>query len=151
MKSNNFGGTSPYALTCEYSRVPIPCLFLLFRLVSWCPCLFILPSYWNKGFVSKVAEALWTKSRDEKLDVKPVIQKGLSLPWIRNIGSKSHQWQWRSQYRGKGGRVPPLTAKKIVKNREKERIIRKKSRNRGKIGKKRPKSGRFFHIAPPDK
>ena len=40
----------------------------------------------------------------------------------------------------KGGRVPPLTAKKMPKNREKE----------GKSG-KRGKSGRFFHFAPPDR
>ena len=48
--------------------------------------------------------------------------------------------QWRSQYRGKGGRVSPLTAKKIVKNREKEGKIREK---RGKIRKKLRKRGKI--------
>ena len=59
--------------------------------------------------------------------------------------------------RGKGGRFP-LWQRKIVKNREKERENREKerknkgkSRKRGKIGKKRPKSRRFFHFASPDK
>ena len=49
--------------------------------------------------------------------------------------------QWRSHWGGKGGRVPPLTAKNLPKNQEKE----------GKIGKKRQKSGKFFHFAPPDR
>ena len=55
--------------------------------------------------------------------------------------------QWRSHWGGKGGRVPPLTAKKMPK-------IRK---NSGKIGKKEEKSGRkvknrdFFHFDPPDR
>ena len=51
-----------------------------------------------------------------------------------------------------------LTAKKLWKigkkrgkNQEKERKIGKKLRKRRKIRKKRPKSGRFFHFAPPDK
>ena len=46
--------------------------------------------------------------------------------------------QWRSQYRGKGGRVPPLTAKKFAKNQEKRGKIGK---NQEKIGKKEEKSG----------
>ena len=60
--------------------------------------------------------------------------------------------------RGKGGRVPPLTAKKNAKNRGKEGEKREKIGKRGgksgkreKIGKQRQKSGRFFHFAPPDR
>ena len=46
--------------------------------------------------------------------------------------------QWRSQYRGKGGQSAPLTAKKIVKNREKQGKSREKERkNREKIEKNR--------------
>ena len=43
--------------------------------------------------------------------------------------------QWRSQYRGKGGRVPPLTAKNLPK-------IRKNREKRGKSGKIRKNSGK---------
>ena len=32
------------------------------------------------------------------------------------------QSQWHSQYKGKGGRVPPLTAKKLSKIRKREEI-----------------------------
>ena len=73
-------------------------------------------------------------------------------------------FQWRSQWGGKEGRVPPLTAKnfrksgKRGKNQENREKRGKKSGkggksrgNRGKIGKKRQKSGRFFHFAPPDR
>ena len=57
--------------------------------------------------------------------------------------------QWRSHWGGRGGRVPPLTAKNLPKNREKEG--KKNREKRGKIGKKSQKSGRFFHFAPPDR
>ena len=52
---------------------------------------------------------------------------------------------------GYGGRVPPLTAKKITKNREKTGKNQENREKRGKIGKKRLKSGRFFHFAPRDR
>ena len=42
--------------------------------------------------------------------------------------------QWRSHWGGKGGRVPPLTAKKMPKiGKNQEKI----GKNSGKIGKKR--------------
>ena len=49
---------------------------------------------------------------------------------------------------GTGGRVPPVTAKKLPKIAEKREKIGEK---RGKIGKKRQNSGRFFHFAAPDR
>ena len=49
-----------------------------------------------------------------------------------------------------GGRVPPLTVKKMPKIRKKRVKIKKKSGKTGEIGKKRQTSGRFFHFAPPD-
>ena len=48
--------------------------------------------------------------------------------------------QWRSHWGGKGGRVPPLTAKKMPK-------IGKNWGKSAKIGKKRQKAGNFFHFA----
>ena len=51
----------------------------------------------------------------------------------------------------KGGRVPPLTAKNLPKIRQKEGKNHEKSGKRGRIGKKRQKSGRFFHFAPQDR
>ena len=56
--------------------------------------------------------------------------------------------QWRSHRGGKGGSVPPLTAKKNAKNQEK---FRKNREKRGKIRKKSQKSGSFFHFDPPDR
>ena len=44
--------------------------------------------------------------------------------------------QWRSQYGGKGERVPLLDSKK-------------KNKNKNKNAKKREKIGKFFHFAPP--
>ena len=67
---------------------------------------------------------------------------------------------WRSQYGGKGSRVPPppLTAEKIAKNRGKEGKIKKKSgkegENQEKIGKKRKnreekvKIGKVLSLCP---
>ena len=60
---------------------------------------------------------------------------------------------------GARGQSAPLDGKKIFKNLEKEGKNREKERkNHEKIKKKRknreekqPKSGRFFHFAPPDK
>ena len=59
-----------------------------------------------------------------------------------------YSWQWRSHWGGKGGRVPPLTAKKLpkigekrVKNKEKREKIRK-------IGKKKAKIGKFLSLYP---
>ena len=49
-----------------------------------------------------------------------------------------------------GGRVPPLTAKKLPKIAKKREKIRK-NQGRGKTGKKRQKLGRFFLFAPPDR
>ena len=46
----------------------------------------------------------------------------------------------------RGGRVPPLTAKKLPKIGKKRGKSGKKRKNR----EKRQKSGRFFHLAPPD-
>ena len=45
--------------------------------------------------------------------------------------------QWHSQYRGKGGRVPPLTAKKIVKNQKRGEKLGKREENWEKIEKKK--------------
>ena len=60
--------------------------------------------------------------------------------------------QWRSQYREKGAECP-LDSEKIVKNRgkrgKKETKNRKKRDKNEKSG--RPKKGRFFYFAPPDK
>ena len=44
-----------------------------------------------------------------------------------------------------------LDSKKIGKKMEKSGKREEKLRKRGKIGKERPKPGRFFHFAPPDK
>ena len=58
------------------------------------------------------------------------------------VGILPKSMQWRSQYRGKGGRVPPLTAKnlpKIGKNQEKRG---KSGKIRKNSGKKEEKSGR---------
>ena len=49
-------------------------------------------------------------------------------------------------------RGAPLDSKNIAKNREKEEKIRKnREKMNEKIGKKRQKSGRFFHFASPDR
>ena len=53
--------------------------------------------------------------------------------------------QWHSHWGGKGGRVPPLTVKKlpkIRKNKEKSGKTRKNQEERAKIRKKEEKSGR---------
>ena len=66
------------------------------------------------------------------------------------IHTRLIQWQqWRSHWGGKGGRVPPLTAKICQKSGKLGKEIRKNREERGKIGKKRQKSGSFFHFAPP--
>ena len=56
---------------------------------------------------------------------------------------------------GARGQSAPLDSKIIVKNQEKKggnwEKREEKSRKRGKIGKKRQKSGRFFHFAAPGK
>ena len=66
---------------------------------------------------------------------------------------------------GTRGAECPLDSKTTVTNREKEKKKRgeklggkkrkktsgKNQEKRGKIGKKMPKLGRFFHFAPPDK
>ena len=68
-----------------------------------------------------------------------------------HCNSQEHRTQWRSHWGCKGGRMPPLTAKKIAKIAKKRGEIRKNQDNRGEIGKKRQKSGRFFHFAPHDR
>ena len=62
------------------------------------------------------------------------------------------QWepQWRSHWGCNGGRVPPLTVKKLPKIGKKRGKIKKNWEKRGEIGgKKGQKSGRFVHYAPP--
>ena len=50
--------------------------------------------------------------------------------------------------RGQGGQSATPVSEKLAKIQEKEGKNREK---RGKIGKNRQKSGRFFHLAPPDR
>ena len=60
--------------------------------------------------------------------------------------------QWRSHWGYKGDRVPPLTAKKIAKNREKEGENHLKNRGKEeKSGRKGKNREGFFHFAPPDR
>ena len=56
--------------------------------------------------------------------------------------------QWRSNWGCKGGRVPPLTAKKIAKNREKEGEIRKKwgKKRRNREGRAKIRKVFFFNL-----
>ena len=63
---------------------------------------------------------------------------------LKSFEKGAQKWetlkQWRSHWGGKGGRVPPLTAKicqKSGKNQENRKKIRQNREKRGKIGKKR--------------
>ena len=62
--------------------------------------------------------------------------------------------QWRSQYRGKGGRVPPLTAKKLSKSGKRGKNWEKESKNHEKIKKKtenreeKAKIGKVLSLCP---
>ena len=65
--------------------------------------------------------------------------------------------QWRSQFGGEGGTVPPWQ-RKICQNLWKRRKKsgergenQEKEGKRGKKRKQRQKSGRFFHFTPPDR
>ena len=50
-----------------------------------------------------------------------------------------------------GGQSATPDSEKIAKNRKKSGKNQEKSGKKGKIGKKRQKSGSFFHFAPPDR
>ena len=50
--------------------------------------------------------------------------------------------QWRSHWGNKGGRVPPLTAKKLPKIGKRGKNQEKPGGNQEKLGKKEEKSGR---------
>ena len=62
--------------------------------------------------------------------------------------------QWRSQYRSKGGRVPPFTAKKLSKIGKNLEKIRKRGKSWEKIEKKRKnreekaKIGKVLSLCP---
>ena len=64
--------------------------------------------------------------------------------WDMSCKNQDTRTQWRSHWGCKGGRVPPLTAKKLPKIGKNLEKIRKNREKRGEIGKKRQKSGRFF-------
>ena len=70
-------------------------------------------------------------------------------PWFFPTLNIYPHSQWLSHLGCKGGRVPPLTAKKIAKNREEEgKKSGKRGEKRGEIGEKKAQIGKVFSLCP---